>query len=140
MSMDALSTTHYELGNPHHPVLHSNCLTTFGENKKYFERVDAVLFHAWSLYNYHYNRMPIYDKYARQYFGNDMPYLGDILKNVSMLFLNTDPIVHKPRALQTNVVELGGKIHIKDKKPLPKVNNKRFLSPFKHHIAVFRRI
>lgn len=120
--MDAPTTTHYEVGNPHHPVLHSNCLATFGEDKTFFERVDAVMFHVWTHYNYHYNRVPIYDNYARKYFGQDMPYLGDISKNASMLFLNTDPIVQKPRALQTNVIELHGRLHIKPKKPLPKVN------------------
>lgn len=119
--MDALTTGHFEVGNPHHPVLHSNCIATFGEDKTFFERIDAVLFQTWFHYNYYYNKLPLYDNYARKYFGKNMPYLGDILKNVSMLFLNTDPVVQKPRALQTNVIEMGGKMHIKPKKPLPKV-------------------
>lgn len=122
--MEASSVIHSLFGNPHHPIMHSNFLTTFEEEKTILERVDAVLYQAWYHYHYHYEETPKRDKYLRKYFGDDMPYLGNMLKNASILLLNVDPIIHKPRALQPNVIVLGGRLHIKPEKPLPKVIDK----------------
>lgn len=111
------------MGNPFHPVVHNDILTDFGENKTFLKRVESFLFYIWYLYMYHTKWLPAYDKYARIYFGEDMPYLGEIQNNISLLFINTNPIIQKSRPLVANTVDIGGGIHIQPKKPLPKVSN-----------------
>lgn len=125
--MDPMPHLHREMGNPHHPAIHPNIMTTHNVERTFFERLDSLLFDIYFSYLYKYEQIPLYDKHARQYFGDGMPYFGDILKNASMMFVNTDFIVQKPRALQPNVIEMGGKTHIKPKKPLPQVRHRKLL-------------
>lgn len=121
-SLSLLTVGHEAVGNPVHPILHPDIMTTFGdaEDLTFLEKVDAVLYAVWCRWHYYYNILPKTDQFLRKYFGNDMPYYGDIEKNVSMVFLNTNPVLHNARPFAPGVVEMG-KMHIKTKKPLPQV-------------------
>lgn len=69
---------------------------------------------------YYWYELPKSDRIARKYFGDDMPYLGDIIKNISLLMVNVNPILNPVRANVPNIIEMN-QIHIKEPKPLPKV-------------------
>lgn len=122
-SLSLLATGHNAVGIPAHPVLYPDILTTFGEDMTFYEKVDAVLYDIKSKYDYYNVFIPLYDKFARKYFGEDMPSLAILERNVSMVFLNTNPVIHGARPYPPGVIELG-KMHIKPKKPLPKVRFK----------------
>lgn len=112
---------HDAVGNPTHPVLTPDILLPFMGNLDFFERLYSSYFSLYFRYYYHYKVMPVQDKIARKYISEDIPYLGDIERNVSLLFLNVNPIIHPVRPNVPAVIELG-KMHIVHKKPLPKVS------------------
>lgn len=53
--------------------------------------------------------------------GQDLPYIEDIARNMSLLFVTTNPIVDIPRPMVPTIISLEH-IHIKPVKPLPKVS------------------
>lgn len=57
---------------------------------------------------------------ARQVFGNDYPYMGDLEKKTLIALVNTHPSIDFPEPLSPNIIPVGG-LQIKDPKPLPKV-------------------
>jgi glucuronosyltransferase len=57
---------------------------------------------------------------GRKYFGDNRPHAEDLLRNVSMVFLNTHSNFDLSKPLATNFKEIGG-IHLKPPKPLPTV-------------------
>lgn len=120
-SLSLLTTGHDAVGIPAHPVLYPDIITTFGEDMTFWEKIDSVLFGIKLRYDYYNVFIPLFDKFARKYFGDDMPSLAVLERNVSMTFLNTNPVIHGARPYPPGVIELG-KMHIKPKKPLPKVS------------------
>lgn len=122
-SLNLLETTHHAIGNPTHPVLFPDIFTTFGDHLTFWEKIEAVLYSIWWKYMYYIKWMPHFDREMRRYCGEDMPYLADLEGNMSMVFINTNPILHGPRPYSQAVVELGGMMHIHPKKPLPPVSS-----------------
>lgn len=120
-SLDVPSPVHDMLGNPGHPVLYPDLSTTFQDDMSFFEKVDAVLFYWYHRYLSFYVTFPTMDKVIRQYFGYDAPELTEIIKNMSIVLLNTNPIIHKPRPYGPNTIQMGGRMHMKPIKPLPRV-------------------
>lgn len=119
-SMGVMATTHEAVGNPAHPILHPDFLLPLDQDMTFFEKIEAVMYTLRVRYDYYTINLPHFDKFARRFFGDDMPYLGDLERNISLLFLNTNRIIHGARPHVPGVVELGG-MHIKPQKPLPEV-------------------
>lgn len=120
-SLDVTNPVHAAIGNPVHPILYPEMITDFGVELSFLERIDAVLYYFYYRYIHHYVLMPQGDKIVRKYFGNDLPYLGDLERNFSMLFVNTHPVIHRVRPKLPGLIQLG-RMHLKPKKPLPKVS------------------
>ncbi|KAI7815685.1 UDP-glucuronosyltransferase [Rhyzopertha dominica] len=133
-SLSVVNMYHSVMGNPAHPILNPDLLTTFGEEMTFFEKVEAVIYDAYSRMKY-INDLAVVDEVTRKYFGDDMPYLGELERNVSLLFVNTNPILHGARAFSPGVFELG-RMHLKPKKPLPQ-DIKSFLDNAKEGVIYF---
>lgn len=121
-SLSTLNPVHEIVGSPGHPILYPDLSTTFSEHMTFFEKIDAVLFYWYHRYLYYHRMVPAMNSVIKQYFGENAPDIADIMKNMSMIFLNTNPIIHKPRPYGPNVLELGGRMHLKPRKPLPLVS------------------
>lgn len=122
-SLSVMSVTHEAAGNPGHPTLQPDFLTPYyGGEMTFFEKVDAVLFELYQkLYFYDYVYYPALNSVIKEYFGDEIPDIQTVEKNISMLFLNTNPVIHGVRPYGANVIEFGGGIHMKPPKPLPNV-------------------
>ncbi|KAF2883376.1 hypothetical protein ILUMI_22789 [Ignelater luminosus] len=118
-SLGALLGGHDAVGNPSHPLLHSDFFLPSTGELSFFDRVYNTMYTIWYRYNYYYNVLPHHDKLVKKYIGDDLPYLGDIERNVSMLFINENSIFHSIKPNVPAVIELSN-MHIKKKKPLPK--------------------
>ncbi|KAK5648509.1 hypothetical protein RI129_003401 [Pyrocoelia pectoralis] len=118
-SLGALLPGHDSIGNPTHPILNPDILLPFTGNLGFNDRLFSVYYSIWFRYYYYYHVIPDQDKVVKKYIGEDLPYLGDIEKNISLLFVNVNPILHPIRPNVPTVIELG-KMHIRPKKPLPK--------------------
>lgn len=115
---------HEAIGTPIHPVLHPDYnLPYYRNDLSFYEKLDAVLFDWYEWYNYKYVYYPTATTIARQYFKETIPDLNDIIRNISLLFLNTNPILHGVRPYGPNVIEFGGGNHLKPPQPLPLVTN-----------------
>ncbi|KAK5640042.1 hypothetical protein RI129_010853 [Pyrocoelia pectoralis] len=119
LSYDAPSVTYQEIGNPIHPVLYPHDFYSFYEHLPFLYRLTSVitdyLFKIMVEYAYSYQ-----DKLVSKYFGPNYPPLKEIMENVSMLFVNTDPVFYKVRAHVPAVIQIGSGTHIKPPRPLPK--------------------
>lgn len=65
------------------------------------------------------------NKLAKEFFGPGLPDLDDLVRNTSLLMVNSHFSLNHARPTVPNFVEVGG-LHIHDSKPLPKV--KQFLN------------
>lgn len=61
------------------------------------------------------------NKLAKEFFGSDMPDLDDLVRNTSLLMVNSHFSINHARPTVPNFVEVAG-LHIYDPQPLPKVN------------------
>lgn len=129
-SMDMPSVVYEMVGNPTHPLLYPDPILPFAGDLTFTETLISTILPIFTkLYNSMYV-LPLEQPTIEKYFGSNYPPLDDIVKNLSMLFINTDPIFHPIRPLVPAVVQIGGGIHIRPPKPLPKVNyfNQNLLS------------
>lgn len=61
------------------------------------------------------------DTIARKYLKDDnMPYLGDLIDETSLMLVNTHYSLSGPKPLSPSVIEIGG-VHIQEPKPLEEV-------------------
>lgn len=60
------------------------------------------------------------DKLVQPYFGSLVPSTGELERRISVVLVNTNPVMDYSAPLPENVIPVGG-LHIKDPQPLPKV-------------------
>lgn len=122
-SLTVVTPTHEAIGNPIHPVLHPDILTPYyGGAMGFLEKVDAILFYIYQKYFYYDEYLTRIHSMSKEYVGSELPDFQSIERNISMLFVNTNPIIQGVRPYGPNVIEFGDGIHIKPPKPLPSVN------------------
>ncbi|XP_030763310.1 UDP-glucuronosyltransferase 2B18-like [Sitophilus oryzae] len=117
-SMGCWIGTHYAMGNPILPSMYSEMFLPYHGELSFYERIKSTLYFLWSRYYVNLVALPKCDQISKKYLGNDIPYIGDIEKNLSALFLNSNPVLYTPRPLVPTVVPLVF-IHIEPPKPLP---------------------
>jgi glucuronosyltransferase len=61
--------------------------------------------------------MPKYDKYVKEMFGHDTPYVGDIEKTMLLALVNSHPSIDYAESLPPSIIEVGG-LQIKQAKAL----------------------
>ncbi|KAL3288278.1 hypothetical protein HHI36_002726 [Cryptolaemus montrouzieri] len=108
------------LGNSMHPALYSDPLTGLYVKMTFLEKIENIYLTVGS---YLLNKLIIYpnaDRIARSYFGKNMPYIEDVIKNTSLLFSNSNPIFPDHRPLAPNIMEFS-KVHLVVMNTLPKV-------------------
>lgn len=118
-SMNGFHNSHHAIGNPVHPVLHPDLFNPAYDN--FYHRVTSTYYTIWFRLWYNFYVLPRADSIARKAVGYDIPYLGDVEKNVSLFFLNINPVLHSARPNVPGIIELG-QMHLKPSKPLPLVS------------------
>ncbi|KAJ8970379.1 hypothetical protein NQ314_001291 [Rhamnusium bicolor] len=117
-SMGGWTGSHFAMGNPSPPSLYSEMFLPYNGEMSFYERFCSTLYYLWTRYFLTFEAIPKSDKIARKYLGNDIPYLGEVEKNLSVLFLTTNPILYTPRPTVPTIISLQ-QLHIKPKKALP---------------------
>ncbi|CAH1993759.1 unnamed protein product [Acanthoscelides obtectus] len=134
-SMGVGTLRHLAMGNPNPLATYSDILFPHGRRMKLFQKIKNVLYYMWSRYYLNFEALPKCDQIARKYLGNDLPYIQDIEKNMSLLLLTTNPILYEPRPNVPTVISME-QMHIKPVKPLPK-DLKQFLDSAKEGAVYF---
>lgn len=98
----------------------------------------GVLRTLFEFYNY---QIPTHQSLLDRYLDiPDAPSLGDLIKNVSLVFTNGHQLTSYPQPLTPNIIPLGG-IHLsKERKPLPKVLLYSFITPFRIKFSYFNSL
>ncbi|KAJ8930794.1 hypothetical protein NQ314_016371 [Rhamnusium bicolor] len=119
-SMEIANYYHKTLGNPIHPVLYPEILLPFERDLNFNERLLSTLYVIYGIYRKLSYANNIEDEMAKKYFGENLPPLKTILRKVSMVFININPVFNV-RPLGPGFVSIGGGIHMEKSKPLPEV-------------------
>ncbi|XP_046752130.1 UDP-glycosyltransferase UGT5-like [Diprion similis] len=113
---------HYQLGNPimpSHPPYWNMKGTAVGK-LTFWQRLYNFVATWRYLHHYRTTYTQEQQEIARKYFGNDVPDLGDLEKNVSLVFVNQQAPISFARPNVPNIIDIGG-FHISDqRKPLSK--------------------
>ncbi|KAG5309857.1 UDB15 glucuronosyltransferase, partial [Acromyrmex insinuator] len=122
ISMGIHNYHRYVFGSPIYPSHLSNweinALTE--ENPSIWQRLWNFI-ETWRLIHFWINDFVTKEQgLVKKYFGNDTPHIVDIIKNMSLLLVNENPVLAYPRPEQSNAVFFNG-IHIQKTPPsLPK--------------------
>ncbi|KAK5640039.1 hypothetical protein RI129_010850 [Pyrocoelia pectoralis] len=119
VSLDPSYYKYQYLGNPTHPVLYPDSFLPFKYPLSLTERVISVLSLSFGPVLVNLMGHPE-DALIKKHFGEDYPSPSKISENISMLFVNTDPIFHQVRPLVPAVIQIGAGSHRSSPKPLPK--------------------
>ncbi|KAL3288268.1 hypothetical protein HHI36_002716 [Cryptolaemus montrouzieri] len=107
------SWLHTAIGNQIHPVLHPEMICSYPTPLKYIcEKFDSLYTHTVLYLFSKFYSMSRSDELARKYFGEDMPYLEQVVKNVSVVFANVNPIFSQSRSAVPKYKEVWN-IHLK---------------------------
>lgn len=118
-SLAELMQTYESLSAPYHPYI------TFSDVTDSFLNRLMITEFFWYTYDYfHYRVLPHQNALAKKYFGDDIPHLGDILKNISLAFVTRNVFLNQPRLLPPNIIEIS-RVNIKQDEQLPTVNHSK---------------
>lgn len=124
LPLDALGITHEAIGNPTNPSLYPDFIAPFSGSLNFLERFISSVLWVWIRYHFNYNIYPSIDVIMKDHFGSDIPPTHETYQKASLVFFNTNPVLHTIRPLVPTAVDLGGGIHLqKVPKPLPTVSN-----------------
>ncbi|KAK5638206.1 hypothetical protein RI129_012501 [Pyrocoelia pectoralis] len=117
-SLDAWNAMHKMVGNPTHPTLYPDALLPFEGELSLAERVVSFIFYHMNTYLLDYMQN-LQKELVEKHFGSQTS-VQDLSQNISLLFINSDPIFHHVRPLVPSVIQVGGGFHKIPAKPLPK--------------------
>ncbi|KAJ8910848.1 hypothetical protein NQ315_015583 [Exocentrus adspersus] len=119
VSMDATTGAHIALGNPTHPVLYADKDLVVSQERTYADRVLCTVY--WLAYRlvdiFLLNRLQ--ENTLNNIFGEEFD-LREITKNISMMFINANPLFNDLRPLGRKTINIGGGLHLLKPKLLPK--------------------
>ncbi|XP_044258452.1 UDP-glycosyltransferase UGT5-like [Tribolium madens] len=117
--MDLTNFVHEALGHPISPALFPDFISHYDSEMSFFERVLNTFYYVGSKLYFKFYFYPKIDEIIKKYFGEDVPALEEMQRNASMVFLNTNPIIHNIRPLMSNVIMVGGGTHFERDSALP---------------------
>ncbi|XP_031348326.1 UDP-glucuronosyltransferase 2C1-like [Photinus pyralis] len=116
ISMPASEPYFSLLGSPTHPVLYPSDVLGIKNCVTFFDRFKSAVFSVLhEMYYSYYIRLG-----ENVIKGENDPSLRDVMNNASLLFINSDPIIQKVRAMGPNIIQIGGGLHRVSEEPLPK--------------------
>lgn len=121
MSFNGAYQMFHSVGSINHPAFYTSSLVQYYSNSILQQKIMRIIYYLWHNYIYYYEVVPNQDSAAKIYFQRHLPYLGDLERNVSMLFINQNLILDEIRPTVPAIIDIS-LIHIKPVKPLPKVS------------------
>ncbi|KAK5638200.1 hypothetical protein RI129_012495 [Pyrocoelia pectoralis] len=123
LSLDAWNGWYKMIGSPTHSILYPEYITSLVDRLSLLERVESFITSLIGEYYLIDYVKDIDDKLIQKHFGSNYPSSRELASNISLLFVNTDPIFHTLRPLVPTVIQIGAGSHITSSKPLPQVNS-----------------
>lgn len=108
------------IANPENPAYIPSYFTEYTDRMSFWDRLINTLHNEvvkW--WYYYYSELPTY-RIGSKYFGDDLPSLSVIARNVSLILVNSHFSINQLRPTVPAVVEVGG-LHIQSPNKLPQV-------------------
>ncbi|XP_075985930.1 UDP-glucosyltransferase 2-like [Anticarsia gemmatalis] len=116
-SFDVFADSYGMVGAPVHPLLYPCMIRQRINNPTKWEKITELF--------KHYVVLGVFNRakhnghaMLKKHYGDDLPSMDELIKNVHMVFLNINPIFLGIRPVPPNVIHLGG-LHQKPEKELP---------------------
>ncbi|XP_065219005.1 UDP-glycosyltransferase UGT5-like isoform X8 [Planococcus citri] len=123
------------MGNPDNPSYIPNIISGYLGEMNFFQRTENTILYILSLGLYNYMTSRNDDIIIHKHLGESAPPVEEHIRNISLLFLGTNSVIHAPIPLVPGVVDIGG-IHIKPSKRVPE-NIEKFINESKHGVVYF---
>lgn len=120
ISCTMMPWTSVNFASPSNPSYVPMLFTPYNAHMSFTQRFVNTYKQLTALFLYRYFFVPRTNAMIRQLFSESAPSADDLVKNASLMFVNTHFSLHEAKPLAKNVIEIGG-IHIKPAKPLPQV-------------------
>lgn len=114
------------VGAPDTPSYIPNIYTDFTDRMTFWERLTNWIYCTLDNVMYPIFHYPTQEKIMKYYRNESMPSLQELMRNVSLVLLNTHNIFGFPRPYPPNMIEIGG-IHINKSVDNLSINQKEFL-------------
>ncbi|CAH1164066.1 unnamed protein product [Phaedon cochleariae] len=118
-SMETQSIVHAAMGNTIHPILYPEYFLPYYGELGFFERFVSSIFLLYVNYYRIQELFPVKDLMVKKHFGDSIPPISQMLKDVDMLLLNVNPVLEPVRPHGPNTIYYGGGVHLREAEPLP---------------------
>ncbi|XP_069686786.1 UDP-glucosyltransferase 2-like [Periplaneta americana] len=127
---------HHSVGNPAHPAYAADVLLGYTDHSTFIQRVHATIHYILLLFAYRFWILPAHDAVVRRHFNNNaIPYIEDVVNNVSLILTCSHFSVQSSRPNMPAVVDIGG-MHLRLPQPLPE-DLKNFLDGASQGVIYF---
>lgn len=107
-------------GNPAPYSFVPNLISEFSDNMSFFNRVQNSISGILSIFMHDFILFPKQEEMYNKYFHN-VPSLKELADNITIILINTQPVLETPRPYMPNMIPIGG-FHVQEPKQLPQVN------------------
>lgn len=120
MSMDVPTIIYNVVGNPVNPIASPDVNLPYSGKLNLFKRFGSVIHNLLMghVINGYFSSL---DEVIENHLGKGFPTLTSVLSKMSLLFVNTNPVLNQIKPLMPNVIQIGGGSHRQSSKALPKV-------------------
>lgn len=122
LSYDGASYSYQFIGSPSHILLDSELLFPTLLTPIFRQSLTKLFSYLFMNFYYFPRLFNSQQLLIKKYFGKNYSSLEDLIEKASMMFVNSQSVLHPSRALLPNVVHFGGGIHLSTPKPLSKVS------------------
>ncbi|KAB0792031.1 hypothetical protein PPYR_13992 [Photinus pyralis] len=119
-TIDAPPVIYSALGNPTHPLLYPDGWVSYVNDLSLFQRIFSVVHYVFIMICDKMVLMPMYQEIANRHFGSEYPPLEQLIANMSLLLVTSEPVFRTIRPRTPNVIPIGGSLIRLPAKPLPK--------------------
>lgn len=120
LSLDGNVYMHEIMGNPTSPAMYADVTLPFDGKLTFLQRLINALYQSLVKLMVK-GTFPHLDEMTKGFFGSSAPPVSALLKNISLLFLNANSMLHTIRPLTPATVLIGGGTHLTASKALPEV-------------------
>nr|XP_008191746.2 PREDICTED: UDP-glucuronosyltransferase 2B15-like [Tribolium castaneum] len=106
------------IGNPDNPAYIQSYLSRSSAKMKLYERIENTIY--WIMTRFWFSFFSgRSDRLVKKFFGPTTPSLENLIRNTSLVLVNSHFSMQQARPLVPNFIEVGG-LHIREPQPLPK--------------------
>ncbi|KAK5640399.1 hypothetical protein RI129_011210 [Pyrocoelia pectoralis] len=117
-TLDTTPAIYSVLGNPTHPILYPDYWLSYSKDRSIFDRIFSVIHYVFIMIHDKFTLMPMYQGIMERHFGKDYPPLQQLIANMSVQLVNTDPIFRQIRPMTPGIIPIGGGLHRLPPEPL----------------------